>query len=66
MILNNVEILTMDEWYYIDDEGEIEKLETSKSTVDVVRVYKKNSYLEVPLEHPITFIPGCGSFLFDS
>lgn len=66
MMLNNVEILTMDEWYYIDDEGEVEKLETSKSTLDVVRVYKNNSYLEVPLEHPITFIPGCGSFLFDS
>lgn len=66
MILNNVEILTMDEWYYIDDEGEVEKLETSKSTLDVVRVYKNNSYLEVTLEHPITFIPGCGSFLFDS
>ena len=66
MMLNNVEILTMDEWYYIDDQGEVEKLETSKSTLDVVRVYKNNSYLEVPLEHPITFIPGCGSFLFDS
>lgn len=66
MMLNNVEILTMDEWYYINDEGEVEELETSRSTLDVVRVYKNNSYLEVPLEHPITFIPGCGSFLFDS
>ena len=46
MILNNVEILTMDEWYYIDDEGEVEKLETSKSTLDVVRVYKNNSYFK--------------------
>ena len=67
MDINKIQILSESDWYFINSDNEVELYEReSRNDMEIVRIFDGESFMDMPLEHPITYMPIVGGFLFDS
>ena len=67
MDINKIQILSESDWYFINSENEVELYEReNRNDMEIVRIFNGETFMDMPLEHPITYMPIVGGFLFDS